>query len=168
MLFHLDRKGFLQLLFLLVETNTEIRKNLFFKKNCCYGKLNPAPGETHFPASRDHLFPTFFRDSCQFFPRLVWKYFSTKSFIPASGNRFSGRWKPFWFAQSFFLLVETITEISGSQFLKEYHIITNKNWFSGLWKPFSFLSFGTVVKCCQWKQFILQLILQFFMPANGN
>ena len=95
MLFHLDRKGFLQLLFLLVETITEIRKNLFFKKNSCYGKLNPALGETYFPASIDHLFPTFFRDSCQFFPVLYESIFQqnpsfrlVETDFLAGGNRF--------------------------------------------------------------------------------
>ena len=33
-------------------------------------------------------------------------------------------WKPFPFVHSFALKVETVTEISGSQFLKKKHILT--------------------------------------------
>ena len=35
------------------------------------------------------------------------------------------------FVQSFFLLVETVTEISESQFLNKDHILTNSNLFFG-------------------------------------
>ena len=73
-------------------------------------------GEKDFPASGNHCFSPFFKDSCQFFS--VW-YFSTKSFI--STDRFSSYWKPFSFAQSF-SSVETVTKINGSELLKKDHI----------------------------------------------
>ena len=41
----------------------------------------------------------------------------------ASGNVF--------FCSEFFLSVKTVTDISGGQFLKKGHILTNENWFSG-------------------------------------
>ena len=49
--------------------------------------------------------------------------------MSASGNGFSGQWKPFSFVQSFFLLVETVTEISRNQFLKKGHVLINENCF---------------------------------------
>ena len=62
----------------------------------------------------------------------------TPAFFPFNGNAFfneilhSGWWKRiFWlvetlsFVQRFFLLVETVTEISESQFLRKEHILTN-------------------------------------------
>ena len=121
---------------LLVETIIEIRRNIQYLKNISAREILFLEEEMDFPASGNHFFP-FLRDSCQFLFRLVEKYFSTKSFIPVSGNRFFGLWNPFSFVQSFSLDVETVTEISRSQFLKKDHILTNKNRFSGLWKPFS-------------------------------
>ena len=47
-----------------------------------------------------------------------------KSFIPDSVNRFSDR-KLFSFVQRSFLLVETVSESSESQYLKRDHILTN-------------------------------------------
>ena len=47
--------------------------------------------------------------------------------MSASGNGFSGQWKPFSFVQNFFLSVETGTEISRNQFLKKGHILINEN-----------------------------------------
>ena len=58
-------------------------------------------GERDFPASRNHLFLSVFQRLLSVFLRIVEKYFSTKSFIPAGGNGFSGYWKTFSFAQSF-------------------------------------------------------------------
>ena len=111
-------------------------RNIQYLKNISAREILFLVEEMDFPASGNHFF-RFFRDSCQFLFRLVEKYFSTKSFIPVSGNRFFGLWNPFSFVQSFSLDVETVTEISRSQFLKKDHILTNKNRFSGLWKPFS-------------------------------
>ena len=51
--------------------------------------------------------------------------------------------------------METVTEISGSQFLKEDHILTNLTDF--LANGNLFLFFQTAVNCYQWKQFIIQL-----------
>ena len=45
--------------------------------------------ETDFRASGNHFFSPFFR-LLSVFLNLVEKYFSTKSFIPAGGNGFSG------------------------------------------------------------------------------
>ena len=53
-------------------------------------------GETDFPASGNHFFLSILSVSF----RLVEKYFSTKSFIPAGGNGFSDYWKTFLFGQS--------------------------------------------------------------------
>ena len=55
------------------------------------------------------------------------KVFFNRSFIPACGNGFSGWWKPFYFVERFFLMVETITKTNRTQFLKEGHILTNEN-----------------------------------------
>ena len=54
-------------------------------------------GEAGFPASENHFFFLHFLTLLSVFLRLVEKYFSTKSFIPAGGNRFSGYWKQFLF-----------------------------------------------------------------------
>ena len=43
---------------------------------------------TDFPTSGKYFFPPFFRNSCQFFFRLVGKYFSRISLFSASGNGF--------------------------------------------------------------------------------
>ena len=58
-------------------------------------------GETDFPASGNYFFLSIFQRLLPFFFLLVEKYFSTKSFIPAGGNGFSGKWKPFSFVESF-------------------------------------------------------------------
>ena len=69
----------------------------------------------------------------QFFPlvsvfsRLVEKYFSTKSFIPAAGNGFPGQWKTFSFTQSFSGKWKPVSEINKSQFLRKDHILINEN-----------------------------------------
>ena len=55
--------------------------------------------------------------------------FSTKPFIPTTGNGFSGYWKPFSFVQRFFFQLEKAPEISGSNFLKKDHILTNATDF---------------------------------------
>ena len=60
-----------------------------------------------------------------------------------------------FFVQSFFFLVETVTEISGSQFFKD-HILTNVTDFLTSGNHF-FHFLQTAVNCYQWKQFILQL-----------
>ena len=50
----------------------------------------------------------------------------------------SGWWKQiFWLVETvsvcseFFLYVEIVTKINGSQFLKKDHVLTNENWFLG-------------------------------------
>ena len=60
-----------------------------------------------------------------------------------------------FFVQSFFFLVETVTEISGSQLFKD-HILTNVTDFLTSGNHF-FHFLQTAVNCYQWKQFILQL-----------
>ena len=52
-----------------------------------------------------------------------------KNFYRLVEKYFSGQWKPFCFVQSCFLSMETVTEISGSQFLKKDHILTSENQF---------------------------------------
>ena len=74
-------------------------------------------GKTDFPANEKHFSLSIFQRLPPVFFRLVEKYFSTKSFIPAGGNGFS--------------LVETFTKINESQFLKKVHILTNENRFLG-------------------------------------
>ena len=87
--------------FLLVETIIEIRRNSVFKKYSCKRSLFMV-GETDFPTSGDHFFFSIFKRLPSVLFRLEEKYFSTESFIPAGGNRFSGLRKSFSFAQSFF------------------------------------------------------------------
>ena len=52
--------------FLIVETIIEIRCNSIFEKYYCYGKLIRGRGNA-FPASGNHFFSSFFRDSCKIF-----------------------------------------------------------------------------------------------------
>ena len=70
-----------------------------------------------------------------------------KAFIPASGNRVSD-WKPFSFVQRFFLLLETTTESSESQYFKRYHILTivADVLVSGNYFCFSFLDNGQLLQ----------------------
>ena len=69
----------------------------------------------------------------QFFPlvsvfsRLVEKYFSTKSFIPAAGNGFPDQWKTFSFAQSFSGKWKPVNKINESQFSRKDHILLSEN-----------------------------------------
>ena len=82
--------------------------------------------ETDFPARGNHFFVHFSGTPVSFL-RLVEKYFSTKSFIPAdflaSGNRFH--------LLKVFFSVETVTKNNGSQYLKKDHILTIENQFLG-------------------------------------
>ena len=97
------------------------------------------------------------------FFRLVETSFSMKSFIEtesvnqlASGNEFSGQWKLISFVQRFLVLVETVTEVIESQFLRKGRILTNVTVFLASGNqllPF----FQKAVNCCQWKQLLLQL-----------
>ena len=91
--------------FLLVETTIEIRRNSIFKKH--KGGSLLAVEETDFPARGNHFFFSIFQRLLSPFFRLVEKYFSMKSFIPAgetdflaSGNRFCLLSVfPFWWKQ---------------------------------------------------------------------
>ena len=71
-----------------------------------------------------------------------------KSFTTISANGFSGSWKSFPFVQRFLLHVEIVTEISGSQFLKKDHILTNETDFLASGDHFLPI-FQTLVNCCQ-------------------
>ena len=75
--------------FLLVETIIKIRRNSVFKKYSCKGKLIMV-GETDFGLVETIFLLHFSETPVSFFFRQIEKYFSTKSFIPAGGNRFSG------------------------------------------------------------------------------
>ena len=89
-----------------------------------------------------------------------------KSFIPASENGFPDQWKFISFVQKFSYLVETITEISESQFLRKDGILTDVTNFLASRNqvlPFS----QTVVNCCQWKQSLLQL-KHIFQPIINS
>ena len=39
----------------------------------------------------------------------------------------SGKWKPLSFVRSFFLIVETVAEITGSEIFKRDYILTDEN-----------------------------------------
>ena len=88
-----------------------------------------------------HFFSPFFRDGCHRY------LFSMKCFIPAGGNEFSDS-KSFSFVQRFFLLVETTSDSSESQYLKRYHILTNVAdvLVSGNHFSFSFLDSGQLLQ----------------------
>ena len=88
-------------------------------------------------------------------------YFSMISYILASGNGFSGQWKLISFAKRFFLLVEAVTEIRESQFLRRDHILTDVIDFLASGNQLLPLS-RTEVTCCQWKQFLLLQLLHSF------
>ena len=161
----------LELSFCLCKTLLKLSGIQFFKKIPARGRLF---------LQEDNWFSCWWKPFClhfsesltnaSFFFRQAEKYFSTKSFISASENGFSGQWKLFFFVQRFFLRVETVTETRGSQLQKKEHILTNVNDFltSGTY----FLSFSqTTINCCQEKQFIVQLehIFQPILhPCSGN
>ena len=63
--------------------------------------------------------------------------FLNESFIPAIGGRFSSLMEAVTLLESFFLLLETVTAMSGNQFLKTKLILAGGNWFPGQWKPSS-------------------------------
>ena len=86
-----------------------------------------------------------------------------KSFILANRNEFSGRWKPLSLAQSFLLLVESVPEISGSRFLKKYHILTEFLANGNHFRRYS----QTAVNYHQWKKFFLQLA-QIFQSIHHS
>ena len=83
-------------------------------------------GKTDFPASGNYFFHSIFPTPASF-SRQVEKYFSTKSFIPAGRNGFSGQWKAFSFARSFSSKWKPVSKTNESQFLKKGHILTNEN-----------------------------------------
>ena len=102
------------------------------------------------------FFGPFFRDSCQFFFRLVEKYLSTKSFIPAGGSGFPGQWKLFSFSQSFSSKWKLSLKLREASFLKKtiFQLMKTDFWASGN----NFLPFSqAAVNCYQWKQFFVQL-----------
>ena len=74
--------------------------------------------EMGFSASGTHFCSPFLRLLSVFF-RLVEKYFYTKFFIPADGNRFSGQWKPFSFAQSFFSRWKQLLKLMEANFQRK-------------------------------------------------
>ena len=139
--------------FLLVEATIEIRRNSIFKKHSCQKKLIAAKGNGS-SGQWKPFFSPFFRDSSKFFS------VQQKSFL--SEILQSGQWKrTFWlgrtvfFCSKVFLLVETVTETNGNQFLQKDHILTNINDF--LASGSHFLSFTqTAASCYLQKQFILQ------------
>ena len=75
--------------FLLVESIIEIRWNTIFLKHSYWGKIIPASGQLIFWIV-EIIFLHFLEIPTSDFLRLVEKYISTKSFIPASWNEFSG------------------------------------------------------------------------------
>ena len=82
--------------FLLVETIIEIRRNSVIKN--AMGSLFMV-GEMDLPASGNHFFSPFFRDSCQLFPS------SRKVFFNEILN--SGWWKRiFWLVETVFVCSE--------------------------------------------------------------
>ena len=79
---------------------------------------------TGFAASENHFFSPFFDTPVSFFPS------SRKVFFYEILH--SGWWKQIFrlletvlVSSEFFLLLETVTKINGSQFLKKDHILTN-------------------------------------------
>ena len=88
-------------------------------------------GETGFPTSENQFFSPFLETPVSFFPsnRKVFFYEILHS----------GRWKRIFrlfetviVCSEFFLLLETVTKINGSQFLKKDHILTNEILIFGL------------------------------------
>ena len=75
--------------FLLVKTLTEIKRNPIFKNITAKNLF--LLGETDFLVSSSHFFLHFSETlgSDTFFSSIGKVFFLTKSFIPASGNRFS-------------------------------------------------------------------------------
>ena len=95
-----------------------------FSKILSLGKDYSSKWTTEFLASGNHYFWIFQRflpvtdffssNGKLFFNKILHSGMVTKKEISASGNGFSGSWKPFSFAQTFFVLLETVTETSGS------------------------------------------------------
>ena len=84
--------------------------------------------ETDFLASANHCL-YFFRDACRgklfFLPS--GNVFLNESFIPAIGEGFFSLIETVAFIESFFLLAETVTAMSGNQFLKTELILVGGN-----------------------------------------
>ena len=95
-----------------------------FSKILSLGKDYSSKWTTEFLASGNHYFWIFQRflpvtdffssNGKVFFNKILHSGMVTKKKISVSGNGFSGSWKPFSFAQTFFVLLETVTETSGS------------------------------------------------------
>ena len=56
--------------------------------------------------------------------------FFNESFIPSIGEGFSLYWKPSTLLESSFLLVKTVTDMSGNHFLRKDLILASGNSFS--------------------------------------
>ena len=93
------------------------------------------------PSSWNHLLWFSFQKKQRLLPVKAFllssgNVFLNESFIPAIGEGLSlscgNR-----LCDKFFLLAESVTDMSGNQFLKTNLILATENRFSGLWKPFS-------------------------------
>ena len=84
--------------------------------------------ETDFLAKTNH-FLNFFRDSCQgkLFFLSGGNLFLNESFIPAFEEGFFSLMETITLLESFFLQVETVTAMSGNQFLKTELILAGGN-----------------------------------------
>ena len=95
-----------------------------FSKILSLGKDYSSKWTTEFLASGNHYFWIFQRflpvtdffssNGKVFFNKILHSGMVTKKKNSVSGNGFSGSWKPFSLAQTFFILLETVTETSGS------------------------------------------------------
>ena len=113
--------------------------------------------------------------------------FFNESFIPAIGEGFSLQLKPSTLLENSFLLVETVTDMSGNHFLKIYLILAGGNHFLLLSQIFfkeffipanrnTFFSpeekalfFTLNFFSCQWKPFSdTPAIDTFIFVSNGN
>ena len=84
---------------------------------------------------------------------VLWKHFN-EFFFPSIGERFSLKWKLPTLLESSFVIVETVTYMSGNHFLKTDPIFASGNSFYSQWKSFSSIVsdiFQEVFHPDQWK-----------------
>ena len=104
-----------------------------------------------------------------FFPSSENVFFN-ESFISAFGEGFSLQWKPSILLESSFPQAETVTDMTGSHFLKTDHILASGNHFLPLsqifFKMFFIPASGKTFFSPEEK--VLFFNLKTFFPTSGN
>ena len=124
-----------------------------FSANSLFGLV-----ETYFLSSGNHKLFSF-----------QWKRICNESFIPAIGEGFFLWWKGSNLLENSFLLAKTVTDLSGSHFLKTELILASGNHFLLLPQIFLkkfFIPAGGNTFSVQKKKYCF--LLRTFFPASAN